>query len=129
MDYKKFGFGLGLFSITLGAVELLASRRITRALDAGGHEGLVKAFGAREVIAGVGLLAQPAVATGVWNRVAGDVMDAAALGAAAWNTPRNRAVWGALAFVLVATALDVVVATGLDRQTGKTSPLREEAFA
>ncbi len=129
MDYKKISLGLGVFSIALGITELIASRRITRALEAEGNEGVVKAFGAREIAAGVGLIAQPAVATGVWNRVAGDVMDAGALGIAAYHAPRNRAVWGAIAFVAAATVLDVVTAIGLDRQTGKTLPVREEAVA
>ena len=123
MNYKTLGLGLGFFSIALGAVELLAARRIARALEADGHAGLVRGFGAREVVAGLGLLSAPANASGVWNRVAGDAMDLAALGAAARNAPRNRAVWGSLAFVLGATFLDVVVARGLDRTTGEALPL------
>jgi len=129
MDYKKLGFGLGLFSIALGAAEILAPRKITRALEAEGHEGLVRGFGARQVLAGVNLLAAPAVATNVWNRVLGDAMDLGALGLAARNAPRNRAVWGALAFVVGATVLDALTARGLDTQTGKTAPIREHATA
>ena len=123
MDYKKLSLGLGLFSIALGVTELFGSRRIARALEAEGHSGLIKGFGAREVVAGLGLLAAPANASGVWNRVAGDTMDLAALGAAAGHAPRNKAVWGAVAFVVGATLLDVFVARGLDRTTGKTFPV------
>jgi hypothetical protein len=123
MNHKHLSLGLGFFSLALGAVELFASKRIARALGAQGNEGLIKGFGAREVAAGVGLLQSPAHPPRVWNRVAGDAMDLAALGAAARNAPRNKAVWGAVAFVLGATILDVVVARGLDRSTGKTSPL------
>lgn len=123
MDYKKLGLGLGFFSIALGAAELVGARRIARALNAEGSEGLIRGFGAREVVAGVGLLSAPAHATNVWNRVAGDAMDLAALGAAANNAPRNRTVWGALAFVVGATALDIFVARGLDRTTGKMLPV------
>lgn len=122
MDYKKLGLGLGLFSLALGAAELLAPRRITRALDAEGHEGLVRGFGAREIAAGVALVAAPAVATNVWSRVAGDVMDIVATSAAVKNAPENRVAWGALGFVIGALALDAWVAIGLDRQTGKTLP-------
>ena len=122
MDYKKLGFGLGLFSIALGAVELLAARRIARALDAEGHEGLVQAFGVREIVAGLGLVNAPADAAGVWNRVAGDGMDLAAVGAATVRSPRNGAAWGALAFVAGALVIDLAVARGLDRTTGKTFP-------
>lgn len=122
MDYKKLSSGLGVFSIALGAVELLGSRRITRALETEGSERLVKGFGAREVFAGVSLLVSPAVSTNVWGRVAGDVMDIAALGSAARSHPRNKAVWGSIAFVLGALVLDVFTARGLDRQTGKMLP-------
>ena len=65
MDYKGLSLGLGFFSLALGAAELFASRRITRALDAEGHESLIKAFGAREIVAGVGLLQSPAHASRV----------------------------------------------------------------
>ena len=125
MDYKKLSFGLGVFSLALGAAELFASKRIAEALEAEGHEGLIKGFGAREVVAGVGLLQSPAHSARVWNRVAGDAMDLASLGITARNAPRNKAVWGAIAFVVAATALDVIVARGLDAQTGKTAPIRE----
>lgn len=125
MDYKKLSLGLGLFSLALGAAELFGSKKITQALDADGHEGVVKGFGAREVAAGLGILMQPAVSTGVWSRVAGDAMDLAALGLAAKGSPKNKAVWGALAFVVGATVLDALVARGLDAETGKASPRRE----
>ena len=124
MDFKKSGVGLGVFSIGLGAVELLASGRIARALEAEGSQGLIKGFGARELFAGASLLAAPAASTNVWARVAGDIMDTAALAAAARAHPRNRFVWGSLAFVLGALALDVFVARGLDKQTGRMLPSR-----
>ncbi|WP_375390925.1 hypothetical protein [uncultured Sphingomonas sp.] len=122
MDYKKLSLGLGVFSLALGAAELFGARKIAATLDAEGHETLVKGFGAREVLAGVNLLVAPAVATNMWNRVAGDIMDIVATSAAARNSPRNKATWGALAFVAGAALLDAWVAIGLDRQTGKTLP-------
>lgn len=122
MDYKKLSLGLGVFSLAIGVAELLASRRITSGLDADGHEGLVKGFGVRELAAGAGILMQPALATGIWNRVAGDVMDIIATSAAAKKSPDNKATWGALAFTLGTAVLDTVVAIGLDKQTGKTLP-------
>src|ERR1700712_203671 len=69
-------------------------------------------------------LSAPAKLWPVWGRVAGDALDLVALGAAARKSPRNRTVWGSLAFVAAATALDVFVAGGLDRTTGKMSPAR-----
>lgn len=127
MDYRKLSFGLGVFSIALGAAELLAAPRIAHGLDAPRRRGLVRAFGARELVAGVGLLNAPAHSAAVWGRVAGDALDLAALGRAASKSPRNRRIWGALAFVLGATALDIFVARGLDRTTGRTFPMRTKS--
>ena len=126
MDYKKLSLGLGLFSLALGAAELLAPKKIAENLDAEGHEKLVKGFGAREIAAGLAILNAPAHSLGVWNRVLGDIMDLTALGAAAKNAPRNKAVWGSLAFVAAATLLDYLTARGLDQQTGKLLPMREK---
>jgi len=122
MNYKALGFGLGLFSLGLAAVELLGAKKIAKALDAEGSEGLIKAYGVREAAAGAGLLQSPAHGARVWNRVLGDGLDLATLGAALRNSPRNKAVWASLGFVVGATALDVLVALGLDRTTGKTLP-------
>jgi hypothetical protein len=122
MDYKKLSLGLGVFSIALGAAELLASRRIARGLGVEGREGVIKAFGARELAAGAGILASPAHSGTIWNRVLGDAMDLATLGLAARRNPRNPLVWGAIGFVAGATAVDVLTARGLDRTTGKFFP-------
>jgi len=121
--FTKISLGLGVFSVALGITELVASRQITRALKADGHEGVVKAFGWREIAAGVGLLQSPAHGIRVWNRVTGDGLDLGALALAARHAPRNKAVWGATAFVAGATLLDTIVALGLDRTTGKTAPI------
>ena len=101
MDYKRLGLGLGIFSIALGAAEILATRRIAQGLDNDGDTAhtVLKAFGAREIAAGANLLMNPAHAAGVWNRVAGDAMDLAALGVAARNSPRSVGVWAAIGFV------------------------------
>lgn len=117
MIWKPLSFGLGLFSIALGVAELLMPQKITEALDAEGHEGLVRGFGMREIAAGAALLQAPAHSTRVWGRVAGDAMDLAALGLAARNSPRNTVVWSAIAFVAGVTLVDVLTARGLDNQT------------
>lgn len=124
MDFRKLSLGLGVFSIALGAAELLMAPRIASGLDAPKRKGLVRAYGVREIVTGLGLLSAPAHATNVWGRVAGDALDLATLGVAAAKSPRNRAVWGAVAFVIGAAALDIFVARGLDRTTGKTFPVR-----
>ena len=112
---RQAAFGLGIFSIALGLTELLASRRITAALGAEGREGLVKAYGAREIVAGVGLLQAPAHSTRMWNRVGSDALDLATLAPLAWKQPRSAAVWGAVAFVVAAGVIDTVVASALSR--------------
>jgi hypothetical protein len=122
MDYKKLSLGLGVFSIALGAAELLASRRIARTLDAEEGDGIVRLFGGREIAAGASILASPAASVTIWNRVVGDAMDLAALGLAARKSPANKAVWGAIGFVVGATLIDILTARGLDRETGKTFP-------
>lgn len=113
MFYKRMSQGLGWFSLALGAAELLAPRRIARALDVEGHEGKIRAFGAREVAAGVGILQAPAHDMRVWGRVAGDAVDLAALGFAASKSPRNKLVWGAIGFVAGVALIDAWVASRL----------------
>jgi hypothetical protein len=122
MNAKAIALGLGWFSIGLGAVDVFASRRIARSLDAERHEPLIKGVGLREIATGLGLLQAPAHSARSWNRVAGDAFDIVALGAVARKSPRNRIVWGALALVIAATVADVLTARALDRQTGKTAP-------
>lgn len=131
MDYKKVGLGLGLFSIGLGLVELLAARKVAKGLgvEGGAAEGVIRLFGARELLAGGMLLRGPAVSTNVWNRVIGDVIDMGALLAAAPRSSRPGALAGAIGFVAGATALDVFAARGLDDETGRTWPVTEAAPA
>ena len=67
---------LAAFSIGLGLGELLATRKLTSALGMSGSEGLVKAYGAREI--GAGLLTLVAPTAGIASRIAGDALDMAA---------------------------------------------------
>lgn len=69
---------LGWFSIGLGAMELLAPRRVTEVLGMEGRETLVRAFGVREILSGIMSLSVDKNA-GLWARVGGDGLDAAAL--------------------------------------------------
>jgi len=126
MDSRRASLGLGFFSIALGVVELTATRRIARALGNDHRAGrtTLRVFGAREMLAGAGLLAAPAHSTLMWNRVAGDAMDLAALGLAARRAPRLGAIWGAIAFVAGAAIIDTLVARALDQRTGKALPVR-----
>ena len=122
LRWKKLSYGLGVFSLALAAAELFAPKRIAKALSSEGHEGLIRAFGAREAIAGVGLVTDQGHGLRVWNRVAGDAMDLTALHFARRRAPDNKAIWGAIAAVAVVTTLDICTAIGLDRRTGKSLP-------
>ena len=121
--WKRVSYGLGWFSLGLAAAELLAPRKIAKALSSEGNEGLIRAFGAREAIAGAGLVTDQGHGLRVWNRVAGDAMDLAALHFARKRAPDNKNGWGAIAAVAVVTTLDICTAIGLDRRTGKSLPV------
>jgi hypothetical protein len=90
---------LGWFSIGLGVVELFAPRRVTETLGMEGRETLVRAFGMREILAGIMSLSVDKNA-GLWARVGGDGLDAAALlSGLTPNNPRKGNI--ALALLMV----------------------------
>jgi len=112
---------LGWFSIGLGLTELLAGRRLAHALGLENRVGLIRAFGAREMLAGVMTLSTEKV-LGLWTRVGGDVLDLATL-ATAFDAPRARQRTNAkVAFLAVAaiTAIDVVAARAMSAQQRRT---------
>jgi hypothetical protein len=115
--------GLGWYSIGLGLVELLAPHAITRALGLRGREGLVRAFGVREL--GHGILSLSVdKQVGLWSRVAGDVLDIATVlpALSPGNRKRDNAEL-ALVMLLGVTALDILGAQGVSvrhsRQRGR----------
>jgi hypothetical protein len=69
---------LGWFSIGVGVMEFFAPRRVTETLGMEGSETLVRAFGIREILSGIMSLSVDKNA-GLWARVGGDGLDAAAL--------------------------------------------------
>ena len=107
--------GLGWFSIGLGMAELLAPKTMSE-LTGVRSEGLLQAYGAREIACGVGILTSKRPNPNwLWARVAGDVMDLATLGVAMGDPDpqrRTRALASAAAVAGV-TALDVMAAVGL----------------
>lgn len=117
---------LGWFSLGLGVAELVAPGRLTRALGMQGYEPLVRAYGAREVAAGIGALSvNPAPA--IWSRIAGDALDIGtlALGLGRDN-PKRGNVGIALAAVLGVTVIDALTAPALQaRHRSKKEPVRD----
>jgi hypothetical protein len=99
---------LGWYSIGLGIAELIAAERITRALGMEGKEGLVRAYGVRELGHGIVSLS-PDKHLGLWSRVAGDGLDIATLMTAMrHDNPKRHNVGFALAAVLGVTLLDII---------------------
>jgi hypothetical protein len=99
--------GLGWFSMALGIAELVAPHAITRVLGMEGKEGLVRAFGAREIVAGMTSLSTEKTA-GLWSRVGGDVLDIATLLTAYRDeNPKKHNVGLALAAVVGITLIDL----------------------
>lgn len=116
---------LGWFSLILGAMEIAMPATLSRQLGLPGGPWLVRAFGAREVAAGLIVLAEPDHAVGPSSRVAGDVLDLAALAPAlSRDNPHRVAAHVALALVLGVTALDILCASTLisdDRRRHRTA--------
>jgi uncharacterized membrane protein len=109
MKEQQISRTLGWFSIGLGLTELLAPRRLGKAVGLNNHTALLRIFGIREILSGVAILSQPRSATWVQTRVVGDLLDLAVLGAAlrsdGSNKPRLMAAAAAVAGVTIADVL------------------------
>ena len=95
---RSAAHGLGIFSIALGLTELLAPRALARMTGMQGRETLLRAYGLREIVTGVGLLASPDPRPWIWGRVAGDALDLSTLALGAGERPgmaphRDAALW------------------------------------
>jgi hypothetical protein len=108
MNERKVARKLGWFSLGLGVAEVVAGRRLGRALGVEDRSGLIRAFGVREIATGLAILATDRPRAAMWGRVAGDALDLAALGAA-FASPQARRENLAAAVVAVGgiTALDL----------------------
>lgn len=106
--------GLGWFSIALGALELLAPRGLARGLGMPGQENLIRAYGAREIATGIGILSSRDRTPWIWGRIGGDALDIATLSTAMRDSnPQRGNALLALAAVAGVTALDVICAQAL----------------
>ena len=99
---SKLANFLGWFSIALGLAELFAPRRVGRMVGVEGDGSFVQAYGLRELLGGVGILAARQKAPWLWARVAGDVLDMATLAPGLYSIRRNRQFASGLAVVAVA---------------------------
>jgi hypothetical protein len=115
---------LGWFSLGLGALEILAPKRITRALGMEGQESLVRAYGFREITSGVLSLSIEKKA-GLWSRVAGDGLDIATLMTGLRDdNPKKGNVAMALMMVGGVTLLDIAAATEVSARHAKQTGTR-----
>ena len=119
-DSDKLARALGWFSLALGAMELLAPGKIARAVGLEGKETLVRAYGARELAAGIPTLSVDKH-VGLASRIAGDIIDIAtllpALGA---HNPRRGNALLALAAVGTVTVLDCIAYGGVKNDHSRT---------
>lgn len=102
---------LGVFSIGLGLAEALAPRQM-RAVTGVRAPGLLRAYGLRELLSGVGILTNRRPAFWLWSRVAGDTVDLATLAAAYANAGADdrKKILASAGAVLGVTVLDVLCA-------------------
>ncbi len=109
-DSDRMARSIGWFSLALGAVELLAPRVVTRFLGIEGREGLLRAYGVREIGSGMMSLSTDKQ-VGLWSRIAGDGLDLATLfGAYRPANPQRTNVGVAIGLVIGITMLDIVMA-------------------
>ena len=115
--------GLGVFSIALGLMEVAAPRALARWLGMDGSETLIRAYGAREIATGVGILASDDPTPWIWGRVAGDALDIATLMTGfEGDNPKKDNVAIALAAVAGVTALDVYCGQVLSGESKEPLP-------
>jgi hypothetical protein len=120
--------GLGWFSIGLGAAELMAPQQLARFLGMEEHTQLIRAYGAREIATGIGILSQEDPTPWMWGRVGGDALD---LGTLALGLERDNPQRGnvglAIAAVAGVMALDIVCAQRLsaERRDRSAAPIAD----
>lgn len=115
MSLDGMAIGLGWFSIGRGLAELLAPRAMARATGMPGLEALIRAYGLREIVNGIGLLAADDPRPWLWARVAGDTLDMSTLAAHA-GADNPQAGNARMAMLLASSigAIDLVCARAAD---------------
>jgi uncharacterized membrane protein len=118
-NWERLANGLGWFSIGLGLSELIApgpTAKFIGVRNSSSNRSVLRAYGMREIAAGIGILMQERPVGWLWARVAGDLLDfgslAASIGSSGSSGGRLARSIGAVAGV---TALDFYCASQLDR--------------
>lgn len=129
MDEMKTARGMGWFSIGLGLVEAVAGRSVGRALGMEDQSLVFRAFGAREIATGVAILTMDQPKAGMWARVAGDVLDLAALGSGMTpDNPKKANLAAAISVVAGITWLDYWCARRLSSARPHSSLSRHREY-
>lgn len=116
---------LAFASIALGVAEMAFPGLIAKSLGMKDKQGLLRAYGAREIAAGIGAL-QPNAAPAIWARAAGDVVDLVTLAVARDpESGRRGATSQAMVTIAVITVIDIAVAAMLMKQKARGGPVRD----
>jgi uncharacterized membrane protein len=116
---ERLAAALGWFSLALGAAEVAAPGALARWAGVPERNGYLRTLGAREIVAGLGLLTGKRPVGWMWARVAGDVMDLVSLAAAARSPEARRGrIAAATALVAGVTVADWIAANQLSRRPG-----------
>jgi hypothetical protein len=124
-DGRTLARNIGWFSIALGVAEVAAPDRIGGYLGMEDREGLIRAYGVREIAKGLGILSGRRPEGWMWGRVAGDALDLATLAVGLRDNPRRGNVLKAMGAVAGVTALDVVCARQLNASGKQAARQRE----
>jgi uncharacterized membrane protein len=125
--------GLGWFSIGLGLAELAAPRSVAQLIgvpDDDRSRAVLRAYGAREIATGIGILSSRPHPGWLWARVAGDALDLATLAAAMRRDGvAGSQIASAMASVVGVMVADVAAARQLQRSSGDRRAERSDLVA
>lgn len=125
---EQLALGLAWFSIGLGLFEVMAPQTLARIIGMpGASPTVLRAFGAREIGAGLAILNEPDRATWLWSRVGGDAVDLSYLASGLNDHNDKNRIAIAMAAVAGVTALDVLCAQQLAQLEQSSTPGRAVA--
>lgn len=111
---RELAQGLGWFSIALGLTEVTCGGAVARWLGMPRSAPIIRAYGVRELLQGVGILGASDPTPWISARVAGDALDiATVLPGLEGHNPRKDNVLIALVALAGVTAVDVICARNL----------------
>jgi fructose-specific phosphotransferase system IIC component len=103
---------LGVASIAIGLTEILAPRKLEKAMGIGNGQttGILRTLGVREISHGVDLLTHDDPAPGIFARVLGDMLDGVLLGLAARKSRNPSGMAAIFALVMPVVLADMIFA-------------------